>query len=53
MNMSSSRVSSAGFGGIENVSKACPPATHQAVLGVLIDTVALTISVTPERMGEI
>ena len=37
----------------ENVPKACPPATQQAVLGVLIDTVALTISVTPERMNEI
>ena len=37
----------------EKESKACPPSTTQTVLGVLIDTVAMTISVTPERLCEI
>ena len=37
----------------ENKPKACPPATSQVVLGVLIDTNALTISVTSDRLHEI
>ena len=37
----------------ENMPKACPPATSQTVLGVVIDTVALTISVTSDRLREI
>ena len=34
----------------ENVPKACPAATSQAVLGIQVDTVAMTFSVTPERL---
>ena len=37
----------------ENKSKACPPSTCQTVLGVDIDTVAQTISVTSARLAEI
>ena len=37
----------------ENVPKACSPSTHQTVLGVLFDTVNMTISVTPVRVVEI
>ena len=36
-----------------NVAKACPPATVQIVLGVLINTVEGTVSVPEERMQEI
>ena len=37
----------------ENVLKACPPSVIQTVLGVLIDTENMTISVTNERLEEI
>ena len=37
----------------ENIPKACPPSVIQTVLGVLIDTENMTISVTDERMKEI
>ena len=37
----------------ENHEKACPPATKQVVLGVLVDTLNGTVSVPPERMTEI
>ena len=37
----------------ENLPKACSPSTVQTVLGVVIDTVAMTVSVTEERMIEI
>ena len=37
----------------ENIPKACPPSVIQTVLGVLIDTENMTISVTNERMEEI
>ena len=41
------------LGLVENLSKACPPATIQLVLGVEINTVEGTISVSGERMIEI
>ena len=41
------------LGLLENFEKACPPNTIQAVLGVQINTVDLTMSVTPERLEEI
>ena len=41
------------LGLLENLSKACPPATTQIVLGVLIDTVKGTVSVPEGRMREI
>ena len=37
----------------ENIPKACPPSTIQTVLGVLINTEQMTISVTDKRMKEI
>ena len=37
----------------ENASKACPPSTIQTVLGVSINTVDMTISITEERLLEI
>ena len=37
----------------ENIPKACPPSVIQTVLGVVIDTKNMTISVTSERMEEI
>ena len=37
----------------ENVPKACPPSQRQIVLGVLFDTVSMTISITPDRLAEI
>ena len=37
----------------ENGPKACPPSSTQVVLGVLFDTVNLTMSVTPEHLQEI
>ena len=37
----------------ENIPKSCPPSVVQTVLGVLIDTENMTISVTSERMVEI
>ena len=37
----------------ENIPKACPPSVVQTVLGVVIDTESMTISVTGERMEEI
>ena len=37
----------------ENGPKACPPSCLQTVLGVLFDTVNLTVSVTPERLREL
>ena len=43
----------ADLGLLENFSKACPPETVQLVLGVIIDTVAGTISVPNEKMVEI
>ncbi|MCH2416896.1 MAG: hypothetical protein MK195_09075 [Acidimicrobiales bacterium] len=41
------------LGLLENLAKACPPATVQLVLGVEIDTINGTISVPEERMREI
>ena len=41
------------LGLLENSLKACPPATVQLVLGVLVNTVDGTISVPPDRMEEI
>ena len=41
------------LGLLENYEKACPPNTKQTVLGVQVNTVDLTISVTPERLEEI
>ena len=41
------------LGLVENCKKACPPSVIQTVLGVQIDTVALTIAVTPDRMVEL
>ena len=38
---------------LENFQKACPPATIQVVLGVLINTVDGTVSVPSDRMEEI
>lgn len=43
----------AELGLVENFAKACPPATVQLVLGVIIDTVNGTISVPNQRMEEI
>ena len=43
----------AELGLLENVAKASPPDTKQIVLGVEIDTVNLTVSITKERMLEI
>ena len=37
----------------ENSSKALPPAQRQIVIGVLFDTINMTMSVTPERVAEI
>ena len=37
----------------ESPSKACPPATSAVCLGVLFDTIDMTMSVTPERITEI
>ena len=37
----------------ENYPKACPPSTRQIVLGVIIDTISMTISITEERLAEI
>ena len=37
----------------ENMPKGCPPAVSQTVLGVVINTETMTISVTEERMIEI
>ena len=37
----------------ENKPKACPPATSQTVLGVVVDTNELTIYVTSDRLREI
>ena len=37
----------------ENIPKACPPSVIQTVLGVVIDTENMTISVTSERLKEI
>ena len=37
----------------ENIPKACPPSVVQTVLGVVIDTNNMTISVTTERLDEI
>ena len=41
------------LGLFENFVKACPPATIQIVLGVLIDTVNGTISVPSDKMEDI
>ena len=41
------------LGLLENFDKACPPATSQLVLGVLINTVDGTVSVPDDRMAEI
>ena len=41
------------LGLLENLDKACPPATVQLVLGVLINTVEGTVSVPEDRMVEI
>ena len=41
------------LGLVENIPKACPPAVNQNVLGVVVNTVTMTISVTEERLSEI
>ena len=41
------------LGLVDNLAKACGPATKQIVLGVLIDTVNGTVAVPDERMQEI
>ena len=41
------------LGLLENLEKACPPATVQLVLGIIIDTVNGTLSVPRERMENI
>ena len=41
------------LGLLENYAKACPPSTVQIVLGVRIDTIAMTISISSERLVEI
>ena len=41
------------LGLLENFAKACPPATEQVVLGVLVNTVDGTVSVPPARLEEI
>ena len=37
----------------ENFSKACPPSTVQVVLGIQVDTDAMTLSVTQDRLLDI
>lgn len=37
----------------ESVEKACPPNTEMVFIGVLFNTVDMTLSVTPERVKEI
>ena len=37
----------------ENIPKACPPSVIQTVLGVVIDTENMTISVTSDHLTEI
>ena len=37
----------------ENIPKACPPSTIQSVLGVIINTEDMTISISDQRMAEI
>ena len=37
----------------ESLSKACPPSTVMTCLGVQINTVDMTLSVTPERLDEL
>ena len=37
----------------ESKQKACPPSTRMTFIGVLFDSEALTLSVTPERLQEI
>lgn len=37
----------------ESLSKACPPSTVMTCLGVRINTVDMTLSVTPERLDEL
>ena len=43
----------AALGLQESSHKACPPSTQMTCLGVLFDTVALTMSVTPERLNQL
>ena len=43
----------AELGLLENFTKACPPATMQVVLGVMIDTVNGTLSVPDDKMEDI
>ena len=40
------------LGLVENHMKAAPPATSQLVLGILIDTVDMTLSVGPDRLQD-
>ncbi|MES9880278.1 MAG: reverse transcriptase domain-containing protein [Sedimenticola sp.] len=37
----------------ESVEKSCEPATRMTCLGILFDTVTMTLEVTPERLDEI
>lgn len=37
----------------EGEDKACPPSTQMVVLGVLFDTIAMTLSLTTEKMTEL
>ena len=43
----------ANLGAQEAVDKACPPSTRMEFLGILIDTIKLTLEVTPQRLLEI
>lgn len=38
---------------IEAIKKACPPSTRMIFLGILLDTLKMTLEVTPERLEEI
>jgi hypothetical protein len=38
---------------MESLSKDCPPDTSMQFLGVLVDTLNMTLSVTPERLSEL
>ena len=37
----------------ESISKACPPSTHMIFIGILFNTVDMTMEVDPEKLGEL
>ncbi len=37
----------------ESIEKACEPSTRMICLGILFDTVSMTLEITPERLNEI